>query len=397
MNISKLEEKIKKKDLARHFAWINTQQSKGRLTLGGVRMTPEVFEIFRRAIKNTNDIYENNWDFEYSVNVIETVVNGKIKKIIKIDIQSILIHFPVINITNTRKHKHQIVDLFVRTILQIRDGNQLMIRDTQGTRLQVSYAEYSSNYFHSHLNTPMPQPGRTHNWSSFCTGIGEINAAIAEVNGDGFKDADYIKYLLYLTTLVSWESTEGNPYRHMRNIFPKFQSANQFYANPREALTLYRSIIKNHKDNDKTPDLNFILETGRFKLKDDETFDKFLTSIPFTDRQKQAFLCRKDETGTYWQYGSNLRYNLPSGVYKPVLWYKGQHLTFTITGVEPEKKGDEPVWTIHPDMKKIIKEEIEHEINRKTIRQSTINRYTNQTGDARESVESSKVPVQKHS
>lgn len=393
MNISKLEEKIKKKDLARNFAWINTQQAKGRLTLGGVKMSPTVFEIFRRAVKNTNEIYEDTWDFEYSVTIREEVIKGKTKRVIKVDIQSILIHFPVINITNTQKHKHQIVDLFVRTIFQVRDNGQLMIRDTQGTRMQVSYAEYSSNYFHSHLNASMTQPGNRLSWGSFCTGSGEINAAIAEVNGDGFRDEDYIKYLLYLTTLVSWESIEGTPYRSIKNIFPRFQNARQFSSQPRDAINLYQSIVKKHKEDEKVPDLNFILETGRFRLKDDESFDKFLMYVPFNDRQKQQYFCRKDESGTYWQYGSSMRYQLPTGTYRPILWFRGQHLTFTITGIEQEKKGDEPEWSLHPDMKKTIKEEIEYEINRKTIRQSTINRYTNKAGDARESVESDKVLV----
>lgn len=392
MNIRKVEEEIKKKDLARNFSWINQQQLKGRLTLQGVALSPIVFETFRRAVKNTNEIYEDAWDFEYKLSISEKTISGKKVRKINIDLQAIIIHFPEINITNTRKDKHTILDLFVRIVLNIREENRLMIRDTQGARMQMSYAEYSSNYAHSHLSVNMVKPGDgTPVWGSFCTGSGHINEAISEVNADGFQEADFIKYLLYLHTLVTWESLEGTPYRQMRDIFPRFQSASGYSPNKNSSLDLYRDILADCDKNNRIPAVNFLMETGRFKVKSDEEFDKFLVSIPFTDRQKQAYLCKKDESGRYWRYGSSFEYSLPIGTYKPILWFKGQHLTFKVNDLKEEEK--EENYIIHPDMKTIIKEEIEYEINRKTIRQSTIDRYTNQISDAREDTKSSEVSM----
>ena len=144
MNSSKLKEGIQLNGNMRNPTWVTRQFSKGRLFINGTLLTEKTFQKFKIAVKVINDIYEGSWDTEFELRIS----NNKIQ----IDIKALLIHFPEVQIRNSRSNKHQIKNLFIRVNLRIlRD--RLALDYIEGARTSLSYAEWQSNYFHSHLST----------------------------------------------------------------------------------------------------------------------------------------------------------------------------------------------------------------------------------------------------
>jgi len=384
---SKLEKKIKLSDKARNFGWIKRQYDKGRLTLTGYALTAPIFEQFREAVKTTEEIYEGNWDFDFQVSYSKV----KEKTKVKIDIRGIILHFPEIKITNSYQREHTIVDLFIRIGISLR-GSNLYINDTQGARTKVSYAEWSSQYIHSHLHRKQQNSeDQVPYWDSFCTGSGHINEAIAEINSDGFTIQKFTAYLLNLHTLVSWESLEGGPYMKITDIMSRSSSARTYIPDTRLGKELSLLIINKHKVDKITPALNFTIENGQYIIKDDETFEKFLTSVPFTDSQKDKYLCTKTEQGVYHRLGGDSQYRSVPRFTKEFI-FQGISRKFEVYGIPGQEEGCATHY-VHPVIKQHIKNELEYDCNKKSVRKSTIDRYTDQVSDVRENTKPSKISM----
>ena len=170
----------------RDAAWFTQQYQKGRIQLldDNRPISSSIFEQFKTAIRVINDIYDNSWDIAFEV---KKDFNNKIF----LEIKGIYILFPEINITNRDRARHTIKDLLVLIQLYNYNNTALKIHSLKGGRLTLSYAEYQSDYFHSHLpmlknsiSTTMDLPYL----STFCTGSGEINIYQSNINGDGFNE-----------------------------------------------------------------------------------------------------------------------------------------------------------------------------------------------------------------
>ena len=200
MNSSKLKEGIQLNGNMRNPTWLIRQFSKGRLFIDGTLLTEKTFQEFKIAVKVINDIYEGSWDTEFELRISD--------KKIQIDIKGLLIHFPEIQIRNKNSNKHQIKNLFIRVNLRIQI-DRLALDYIDGARTSLSYAEWQSNYFHSHLSTTsmnITADSKYPYFGGFCTGSGEINIYMADINGEGFSEERFIKFAMQLMTLASYES-----------------------------------------------------------------------------------------------------------------------------------------------------------------------------------------------
>jgi len=153
LKINEITKQIKLQDKMRDPHWVTQQYNKGRLFIDGVKVTDTIFNSLKIIIRACEEIYENAWDMDIIINPLLPNLdspNGKI--VLSIDIYGIVLYFPKITITNRNENSHLIKDLFTRISLTI-GNNGLKIDNLEGGRTTLSYAEYCSHYYHSHLST----------------------------------------------------------------------------------------------------------------------------------------------------------------------------------------------------------------------------------------------------
>lgn len=373
----------------RDAAWFTQQYQKGRIKLlnNSESISSIVFEQFKTAIRVINDIYDNSWDIAFEV---KKDLNNKIF----LEIKGIYILFPEINITNRDGANHTIKDLLVLIQFYNYNNTSLRINSLKGGRLTLSYAEYQSDYFHSHLpilkssiSTTMDLPYL----SNFCTGSGEINIYQSNINGDGFNEERFIRYVMQIMSLVSYESIEGTPYRYIRSISVRPHSGHYYNADNRRKLRFKNKVIDYYKQENKIPVIDIHIDsTNSYYISDNETFKNFIYSIPFNDEDKNWFFCSLGDNNIYYSYGQTPGYAIPPSVQSTFIFRNVEKRMV----IESAPEGVNTVnYIVHPNLIKYLKEEIEYELNKGKIRKSTIDRYSVKLSDATESIQSDPVPV----
>lgn len=379
--------KLKLEGKTRDFAWYKGLQEEGKLLINGNPVKAVVFEQFRLAIKCVKEVYDENWD-------VDILMNGA-----NFNIIGIAIHFPEITITNTSKHRHTIKDLFVRVRFTCTDAH-LRLGNLEGGRMSMTLPQFQHNYNHSHLSGNQPSTSnQAPYYTNFCTGSGNINIYQMNINNDGFVETTFIQYLLAIVTLVNWESLEGTPYKRMNQVM-LMTNNNSYSYSQSNSTSLYNLLKMKLKTPEAKFDLNIYIENDRYYIRDDEAFEKFLTQFPFTDSQKTSYLCYIGPDGRAYRYSatgilSRAGVNVPdfSRSANSKYIYKGTEMTFNVDMGETGEEEIRVEFKLHPSIKQYLKNELEYELNKQTVRQSTINRYTDQISDATESVGSDQVPV----
>ena len=378
--------KIKLEDKTRSYAWIKEAQDEGRLYINTLPVSDKVFKEFTSAIKIVEDVYSGKWDLE--IDSSDTILREN-----KVDIKAIIIHFPLINITNKDSLRHTIKDLYVRIPLYLH--GRLCFSKLEGGRSTLSYMEYCSNYFHSHLSMNSYDTNLFTYFTTFCTGSGEINAFQMQLNADGFDETIFTNFLIQLYTLVSYESIEGRPYRYIRNITLRTRGDTGFRMPNISATLGLLNRSKIEVEDNTVPDLNFKITT-KYELLDDEKFSKFLLKGANSDLTiKKHFLCYADPTGMYYNYSTNTgrsnEYIIPTIDRTYEFIFQGKVVPFIVEDIPEQIDNSNIEYIIHPVVRNRIKQKIEDDINKIKIRQSTIERYQNRSGDARKGTKSDTV------
>lgn len=129
----------------------------------------------------------------------------------------IIVLFPEVNITNSRRYKHVIKDLYVKISVGICSasnvGDRLSIISLSGRRGKICEEEYHSEYGHSHFSG-----NGVSRWSEFCLGTSSDFSMIVQTMKFSLTQEDWSLFFLSLENYVSWESIEGGPYRNIHNI-----------------------------------------------------------------------------------------------------------------------------------------------------------------------------------
>lgn len=374
----KILREIQLADKCRDFSWFENQFKRGRLrTSGGTAYTKKLFNEFRLAVKCVNEIYEGHWDVKIEVDIDD----GKIL----FPVESLVIYFPEVNISNSSGREHTIKDLFIEVDFGYNsDKRRLKISGIAGGRMTQSYAEWSSDYMHSHLSTRKIKTSTLAEapfYQEFCTGSGNINIYSADLNMEGFSEERLLRYFMQISTLVSWESLEGTPYRYMKNISVK--SSGLRHAPGRrnrpseaEAYALYDLTIEKYKHNKKIPELGFIFTGLHYEVQDNKKLDDFLLFAVDNERTRRDHLCYYEvTTGIHYNYEVEEETAVAPNIKKFYI-FQGVEIKFHIEA-NPEQIKVERDYIIHPDKKEYIKKILKYEINCKAIRQGTINRYKN--------------------
>lgn len=390
-----IEQQIKLSGNMRNAAWVIGQYKKGRIGIVG-RNTEEVSELvfnhFKTAIRIVNEIYENNWDIEFNVTYL--------RKKVFIEITGIYILFPEVIITNRNSERrngirHTIKDLLVRIRFSNVENRFLRVTGLDGGRLTLSYPEFQSSYFHSHLPTSSAEiSSRTKIplLQSFCTGSGEINIYQSEINGDGFSEERFMKYAMQIMSLVNYESIEGTPYRYIERISAT-PSSGRLFSDPGPGLQrrFFRRVIDYYKRNKKVPEVDIKIDPqGNYSIADNERFKDFYTNTEPEETDYQQFYCSAGENNQYYAWGFTPGFMSPPQNNNTFI-FRGEERKFTVEAA-PENDNDVE-YKIHPKLIKYLKEEINYELNKNKVRNYTIERYTVKPDNATKSVSSDPIPV----
>lgn len=125
---------------------------------------------------------------------------------------SLYIHFPILTITNSRKEKHIIKDLYVKFDISSDSSYSSLDINMYGRRLTLSISEFESNYGHSHMS------GRSEKqFNPFCLGSSDFARLILDTKIEKTEYA-WNMMLLSLENYLKWESIESGPYKYMNSI-----------------------------------------------------------------------------------------------------------------------------------------------------------------------------------
>lgn len=173
--------------------------------------------FFEKIAKLLEEIYPDRWDIVDEFTAIDAFAVGHSK--------TVLIKFDTLNLTNTYEHKHTVDNLYVAlNFRKAGDDKYTFYGKMYGCRETVTYAEYCSNYRHSHIRT-----GKA-GFGDFCVGSGSdmsdlLNGLAVEWNIVRFEA------LLYqLMDYLAWESLEGVPFAKM-NAIVESSNNDRNYAN----------------------------------------------------------------------------------------------------------------------------------------------------------------------
>ena len=144
----------------------------------------------------------------------------------------ITIHFPEILISNSKKQKHIIKDLFVK--IKVVGGQ---IKEFSGTRTTLNAVEIHHNYNHSHMS----QSGFGI-WGAFCTG----SSFVRELLSAPLTEDNLWALFFNLEAFVSHESIEGRPYRYINSLtgddLSNIQNPYDAHSNPNLTISGARLI-----------------------------------------------------------------------------------------------------------------------------------------------------------
>lgn len=230
-------------------------------------------------LKHIDEIFPNSWDIYFDSELNKDIkvksrsldglrlINADINTFKEFILNSVEIHFPEVTIRDSLNtlDGHLIRDLFIRVSI----GYNGLPYEIEGKRNTLSYAEYCSQYLHSHLHTGT----ELNNYGYFCLGdtllsrcLRDFNEFDIFYNGDidnveskedfyknyNFKTNKITNFLLNLITLASHESTAGVPYIRYANVRVS-RSSNRFsLSNSMNTYRLleryFRHFIKNNID-----------------------------------------------------------------------------------------------------------------------------------------------------
>ena len=348
---------------------------KGRLKSQDIAFIKEVWNILEELYPGNGDIhFELEPKYKTYTNSYGSNHVKNFKLFDKFDISYIylVIRFPEIEITNSKKHTLLLRDLYTRIPVKLGNARvRYTFQQIQGTRITLSMLEYTHNYGHSHLSIidyKLPQ-NRGH-FLNFCTGEGDINHSRGLLNciSDSF-DYDMLRlHLLQVDPFLKWESIAGIPYFRMNNLITK----DYVYPNIDIAMleNYYRKVIQSLR-RDTT--LNWKFTGGKYCIIDNEKFENIFR-IP----ELVSHMVNRDESDNYYQETPSSITDV--GVQPEWIPFRNEKIHFKVEGTI-KKSGPQDLKYINPKIKFYVKSRLEYKANKKILTSSGISR-SNTSGNS---------------
>lgn len=317
-----------------------------------------------------NDVYENNWDFDFYVDI-----NNKFHL-------KVVIRFPKIEITNENQEKHIIEDLFVcfDVLHSYSQGlGNSYFKNLYGTRGTLSYIEWVRGYFHSHLGTvDVSSSSLSFYLKEFCLGVDTEVINVEEALALEYDENMFQMYLYCIRTLVEWESLEGTPYKYIKDLTISSESE-EIVRISKNTCHLYYNLFRGLISS---LDVDFVLQNGKYKIVKNQKAKDFIKSvvIQFDIEYYPKLLVIRDEQNRFMSYASPetvVNPNVPlrdSEGNPPKYLFRGEEIPFKIHLYDGEKPNLD-AYFVHPSFINYVIEQLENELYEKTVRKHTIERY----------------------
>jgi hypothetical protein len=254
--------------------WIN-EENLSKLVLTKTidkRMADLLIEI----IPVLNVFYPDRWDIQLETSDVEFSREGQRRRLYRRKdsfVCSIVIYFPDLIITNTRKAFHNMKNLYAKIPLTFTVFGKINISKLQAQRLSLTKMEYRAKYHFSHIPS---DDLVTLSWKSCCLGESELVDTIVKYNLD--NNISFLKLLLLqLEGYFQWESLEGVPHIAMSRVHGRSRLGSDATVFTEDKV-LVRELLSKIPLLD-TARVNISLENGNFKIKDDEVFEDFLLTL----------------------------------------------------------------------------------------------------------------------
>jgi hypothetical protein len=218
-----------------------------------------------------DSLYADNWE----ILLTPYYSYGKVQYML-----SILILYKSLTIENSRKETHKIENLIVTLKIgqKILNGYNLSFETVEGTRSKISFAEYRSEYFHSHFNTDYSN-NLLHTFY-FCLGQSELNDILLEIKNDNFDINTFELFFYTLNEFVRWESLEGVPYVYLENITEDYELTHTVSTEVNYNYQKFVSIFMEEiLQNLSFLDLKYFLKDNRINVKQTKNFNKKLFQL----------------------------------------------------------------------------------------------------------------------
>lgn len=346
--------------------------------------------IIDQIVEVLEEVHKGSWDIVFKRG-IQQYSQTQIKDTLRWIGVDIVIHYPLINITNSKGLKHLIRDMYVSL-----DFGGISVKGFKAKRMSATRKEISSKYQHSHL------PGRHYlfdrkadsdsplRFRRFCLGQSEINQVLTILSGN-FKPEIFKLFLFQLQEYLNWESLEGGPHHHISNI------------GGTKLDNLSDNMVKNYDKSlmeareDVKKDLNFTLVRDQIKVVDNHKLEDYIKTYG-EDRSSynSSLIGVKDEMGDYYsmyvpprEFPERLLAP-PSDLKKADFLFRGELVTFKI--IEEEGQFDEKPFFVHKKIKEHVKTRIEETIKTQRFG-SYISKQLNPTRDRAKNDGQNRVPV----
>lgn len=259
---------------------------------------------------------------------------------------TLLVYFPELNITNTARRKHKIVDLWMKFHFNF------MYRMTSmgGTRSSKSYQEYQAGYNHSHMHTSRDCSRDT--LLSCCLGETHYRTLQTQLFA-GFDKTDMTLFMQQLEDYLSWESLQGGPHIRMESIGNRnYNTYNRSYLSVNVLNQTYQDFLRKYPNgyNIQLEDNGFYF---KFKVVKDEEFKEKVTQVCpeqykmlYDIVQKKQYVEDNDSVSSREIEGLNVNYRR-----NPLFTFKGNPVYFQIIdpNIGKEKKDNANIVKVAPD------------------------------------------------
>lgn len=159
---------------------------------------------------NIEDIEEETcYSFEEAFNHIEFSDVFKCFNLLEY-LQTIIVHFPEVTVTNEKGESTKIKHLFARVKFYL--NGRITSEGFKLNRSHYSYNHFINNYMHSHVHSIGKSFG--YYFQECCKGSGPINTSIESLKYN-YSEAQWMQFCWDLAKYVTIESLEGVPYHRL--------------------------------------------------------------------------------------------------------------------------------------------------------------------------------------
>lgn len=340
----------------------------------------EYFNQFLQLMDVMQRKYEDKWDVKiYYSTVYERYAF------------TFVILYDKVNITNTAEEKRELLDLFVFLPLTWSVDNQCIYTKLYGGRLTFRYNEWVSRYKHSHLRMFSSVKDKQDLFlaTEFCIGSEDVSELVI-TQQQAFNINNFELLLYTIDNMVAWESTEGTPHFHMRNITSAVVENRMTYNNNniKSLWETFKSTFSYQLSLIVT-NFNYVYTNNRYRIKHDDTINDSIINMLQNNERGDEYLshrliCKRGVDNHFYQAFAENKLEVSNNFILslskeeiPYTYIQSKKHVFKILDINKKQEDIQTNFIIYPKFLDYATEQLEATLYKTCVRGSSINRaYT---------------------